>query len=131
MVEEHGDRIKVVYRHFPLPSHKYALTAAEATEAAGEQGKFWEMLDRLFAAQPNLNEEVIYETARSLGLDMTRFKAAMTQGRYLNSIRADIEEARGKGINATPTFIIGKTVLRGLPTYEKLEAAVLKELSSR
>lgn len=128
LVEEYGDRIKVVYRHLPLARHNYALIAAEAAEAAGEQGKFWEMESRLFANQSSLSEEMIYETARSIGLDMARFRDAMVQHKYLGLIQADIEEAKRKGVTGTPTFFVGQTVLRGLPSWEKLEAAVLQEL---
>ncbi len=123
--------MKFVYRHFPLPNHQYAVMAAEAAEAAGEQGKFWEMTDRLFADQATLSEEMIYGTASSLGLDMDRFKEAMAQHEALTLIQADVLEGQKKGIRATPTFIIGKTVLPGLPAWEKLEAALQKELESR
>lgn len=132
LVEEYGDRIKLVYRHFPLASiHRYAIPAAEAVEAAGEQGKYWEMEKQLFANQVNLSEEMIYETARGLGLDMARFNDAMKQHKYLARVQADFEEGKRKGIQGTPTFIVGQTVVRGLPTWEKMEAAVLKELQSK
>ncbi len=105
--------------------------AAEAVEAAGEQGKFWEMEQTLFANQASLSEEMIYETASKLGLNMDRFKAAMTQHKYLALVQADFEEGKRKGVNGTPTFFVGQTVLRGLPTWEKMEAAVRQELQPK
>ncbi len=104
------------------------MIAAEATEAAGEQGKFWEMADRIYSHQPDLNEQFLYDSASVLGLDQTRFKDAMASQRFLPVIEADFNEGRQRGINGTPTFIVGRTVISGLPTWDKLEAAVLKEL---
>lgn len=128
LIDQYGDQVKLVYRHFPLSIHRYAVIGAEALEAAGEQGRFWEMKDRLFANQAALSEEMIYDTARSLGLDMQRFRDALARHKYAAKVQTDLDEGRRKGINGTPTFFVGQTMLRGLPTWEKLEAAVQHEL---
>src|SRR3989344_8159194 len=74
VIKEYGDRILFVYRHFPLlATHQYALKAAEAAEAAGEQGKFWEYHDLLFAKQDNLKTEDLKRYAQELELDTAKF----------------------------------------------------------
>lgn len=122
--------MKVVYRHLPLPNHQYAVVAAEAAEAAGEQGKFWEMADRLFADQAVLSEAKITEIARSLGLDRARFNDSMVQHRNLGKIAADVEEARRRNLRGTPTFFVGQAMISGAPPWEKLKAEVDKQLQS-
>jgi protein-disulfide isomerase len=128
LVENYGDRIKLVYRHFPLPSHQFALIAADAAEAAGEQGKFWEMADRLFVDQARLSEPMIYETAANLGLDMNRFRESVTQRRHARVIDDDTAEALRRNVRGTPTFFIGRNQLRATLKYEDFEKAVQAEL---
>jgi protein-disulfide isomerase len=107
------DQIRVVWKHLPLPFHESAALAAEAALAAGEQGKFWEMHDRLFASQDRLDPPALEEHARALGLDVPRFKAALDGARYRPRVEADLKLARDAGISGTPTFFINGEKLVG------------------
>lgn len=95
------------FRHFPLEAiHKAALKAGEASVCAGDQGKFWEMHDRLFQNQQKLAETDLLVHARAIGLDSARFLSCLDK-RMLATIRADQEEAKKFGVNSTPTFLFG------------------------
>lgn len=102
-----GDRVRFVFRHFPLSQlHPHALLAAEAAEAAGAQGKFWEMLEVLFQNQQNLEMPALLTYAADLGLDMGRFTRALQEHRSLPKVQRDFIEGVRSGVNGTPTFFI-------------------------
>jgi len=108
--KEYVDSGKVRYAFFDMPlesMHKSAFKAAEATRCAGDQGKYWEMHERLFASQKMLEPWSAH--AQALGLDGKMFEACMNSGKYANAVRADIAMAQQLGINATPTFLLGVT----------------------
>jgi protein-disulfide isomerase len=105
-----GGRMRFVFRHFPQSSiHPRASAAAEAAEAAGEQGKFWEMHASLFAHQAELDTMDLSHLALSLGLEIYKFEGGQSVERHLKRIRADFEGGVRCGVNKTPTlFINGK-----------------------
>jgi len=99
--------LRFVYRNFPLrESHPHAQQAAEAAEAAGAQGKFWEMHDRLFERQFALDGEYLIEYAGDLGLDVPRFRRELASGVYEPRVREDFRSGVMSGVNGTPTFFI-------------------------
>lgn len=105
------DNVKIVFRHFPLENiHKNAKIAALATEAAGEQGKFWEMHDRIFETQPFWAQkdakEVFKNYAKELGLNEEQFSSALEQEKYQDKIFQDQRDGRAAGVSGTPTFFI-------------------------
>jgi protein-disulfide isomerase len=103
-------KIKYVFRNFPLESiHKNAFKAHEAATCAGEQGKFWEMHDRLFANQTALAPTDIIGYAQTLGLDMQKFQGCFNVGLHTEQIRKDIAEGEKAGVTGTPTFFLGVT----------------------
>ena len=102
-----GDRLRFVYRHFPLSQmHEYAFGAAEAAEAAGAQGKFWEMHDMLFENQEALSEQDLLSYAADLGLDVDRFASDLNDGTFDEKVRHDFMGGVKSGVNGTPTFFI-------------------------
>ena len=102
-----GRRLRFVYRNFPLrESHPHAQQAAEAAEAAGAQGQFWEMHDRLFERQFALDGEYLIEYAGDLGLDVARFRKELVGGVYEPRVREDFRSGVTSGVNGTPTFFI-------------------------
>jgi protein-disulfide isomerase len=102
-----GNRLRFVYRHFPLAQiHPHAELAAEAAEAAGAQGKFWEMHDLLFKNQRTLDQGSLLGLARAANLDLDRFDREL-QGRvYQARVREDFLSGVRSGVNGTPTFYI-------------------------
>jgi protein-disulfide isomerase len=102
-----GDRLRFVFRHFPQSSiHPHASAAAEAAEAAGEQGKFWEMHEALFKHQKELAEIDLSHLALTLGLEIYRFEISRTREQYRRRIKADQESGERSGVHGTPTLFI-------------------------
>ncbi len=103
-------KIKLVYRDYPLVRiHPNACKAAEAAQCAGDQGKYWQMHDRLFANPKFLGEKDLHGHAKALGLDAAKFKTCLDSGRKKAGVRADIADAVKAGVRGTPTFLIGYT----------------------
>lgn len=101
-------KLKYVVRDFPLESiHKNAFKAAEAVRCAQDQGKFWEMHERLFANQQALSPEDLVGHAKELGLNVEGFKACLDEDTYATAIRKDMAEGQKAGVTGTPAFFIG------------------------
>lgn len=99
--------LRFVWRHFPMvTSHPMAQLASEAAEAAGEQGKFWEMVDLLFENQRGLDEDTLRRLARLLNLDVPRFQKALEEHKFEERVRSDFSDGVRSGVNGTPTFFI-------------------------
>jgi protein-disulfide isomerase len=109
-----GSNIKLVFRHFPLSKiHPHAFSAAVAAEAAGLQGKFWEMHDIIFENQKTLDAEHILLFAGKLGLDLDRFKNDIQQEGLIDKVEKDFESGIRSGTNRTPTFFINEIKFDG------------------
>ncbi|MCL5109549.1 MAG: thioredoxin domain-containing protein [Chloroflexi bacterium] len=130
LVDEYAGSVALVYRHFPLPNHPYAVPAAEAAEAAGEQGRFWEMHDAIFANQERLATTDFRQLAERLGLDMKRYDAALASGRPRVAVQADYEEARRIGAAYTPYLLVGGEVVQA-NSYQALKTAIERKLQSQ
>lgn len=106
-------KVKYVFRDLPLESiHKNAFKAAEAASCAGEQGKFWEMHDMLFAKQTALGPSELPSYAQEAGLDVPKFQQCLDSGEYAPAIRKNMTDASNSGITATPAFILGVSDLK-------------------
>ena len=100
-------KIKYVYNNVPLDQlHPSAFKAAEAAECAGDQGKFWEMHDKIFANQRSLSPSDLTTRAKEIGLDMTLFSQCLDSGKNTSSVRAGLTLAENFGVDGTPTFVI-------------------------
>ena len=109
--EKYGDKVRFVFRQFPLSFHQNAQMAAEAALAANEQGKFWELHDKMFADQAKLDRASLEATAKGIGLDMAAFKKALDDKAHAATIAADTKLGEEVGVDGTPTvFINGKRV---------------------
>jgi diadenylate cyclase len=123
--ERAGDRLRVVFRHFPLDSvHPHARRAAEAAEAAAAQGRFWEMHDLLFENQDDLDDEALRRYAARLGLDMARFEDDLAERRHAPRVREDRLDGERTGVEGTPTFFINGARYEGSLDLEGMLAAV-------
>ena len=106
MSKQYGDEVRVVFKHRPLPFHDRALPAALATEAAAEQGKFWEMHDALLSEPTQLSDADLERKAESIGLDVGRWRAAYRNERLKSRVDADIKLGDQLGVRGTPSFFI-------------------------
>ncbi len=105
--ERLSNEVLYVYRHLPIRTiHSHAQRAAEAAEAAGAQGKFWEMHSKLFKHQRALEEQDLVRYAQEIGLDMERFQSDMDQHVYADRVREDFRSGIRSGVNGTPTFFV-------------------------
>lgn len=102
-----GDRLRFVFRNFPLSSiHRHAMRAGEAAEAAAAQGKFWEMRDRLFEHQQRLEDSDLIAHAEAIALDVARFRRDMASHAFLARVQEDFRGGMRSGVKGTPTFFI-------------------------
>lgn len=127
--QQHGERVTLVYRHLPLTDlHPFAQPAAEAAEAAGAQGKFWEMHDALFENQDMLDEAALPAIAARLQLDAERFRSEFEGGEHRGRVGANAGQAHALGAKRTPTFFINGERYQGDSDHASLAAAVGKAL---
>lgn len=111
LLERNPNKIKVVFMNYPLPSHRYSGQAAVSALAAGRQGKFWEMHDKIFANYSNLNETKFVQFASELNLDLDRFNNDVKDPLLREKINADVNEGEKAGVHGTPTlFVNGRLV---------------------
>jgi len=116
--------VRLVFKDFPLPSHKLARPAHEAARCAGALGRYWPYHDRLFAAQPDFQRDDLIRYAVEVGLDREPFTACLDERRFAAAVEADVAQARGLGIRSTPTFIINNRPLVGAHPVETFRSVI-------
>jgi protein-disulfide isomerase len=114
VLKSYGDKVRFVVRDFPLTQHEWARKAAEAANAANEQGKFFEYAALLFQRQKALDVASLKKYASELGLDRTRFDAALDRGTFAAEVKHDLEDGEMYGVGSTPTIFINGVQLRVL-----------------
>ena len=128
--EEHPNKLKIYFKHLPLAQHPQALSASKTALAAGLQGKFWEMHDKLFENQTRLGEQTYIELAKEMGLDIERFNIDR-KSKQLDALLADdYAQAQSFRVTGTPTFVVNGRVVRGyqsLETFREIINTVLRE----
>ena len=128
--QTYGDKVRVVWKDFPLTQiHPQAFKAGEAGHCAGDQGKFWEYHDRLFANQQALQPNDLKQYAADLGLDAKVFAACLDSSKYGERVRDGVAEGSRLGVNSTPTIYINGRVLSGAQPYEVFVSVIDEELS--
>ena len=123
VIREYGDKVKLIVRDFPLQQHANAFKAAEAAEAAREQGKYWEFTALLFQNQGALEVVKLKEYATQVGLDRKKFDASLESNRYADKIMRDLDDGARIGVNSTPTLFVNGKLVRER-TREALKAAI-------
>jgi protein-disulfide isomerase len=129
LMKAYPNQIKLAFKNFPLGFHKQAMIASEAALAAGAQGKFWEMHDKIFTNQKQIDIDILKGYAQELNLDMNKFNTDLETNRYKKVIDSDMKLARGAGVRGTPTFFINGKKLVGakpLPAFQEVIDGIKK-----
>lgn len=129
LLKEKGDEFHFVFRNFPLREiHRFAHNAAIAAEAAGKQGKFWEMHDVIFDNQNRLTANYLMSLAESIGLDQVQFARDSNSEEVAKKVERDFESGIRSGVNGTPTFFLNSSILLTYDqTYDSLLDALFLE----
>ena len=122
-------KAKLAYRHLPLVNlHPQAFKAAEASECANEQGKFWEYHDKIFENQALLSDTIFSTWAGELGLDIEKFDECLSSGKYQDKVSKDMSDADSYGASGTPTFFVNGRILVGAQPFSAFQQAIEVEL---
>lgn len=129
ITDTYGERVRVVFRDFPLASHRTAPRAAEAAHCADEQGKFWEMHDLLLAkGGVPLSDGDLRKAAADAGAEVDLFNVCLASGRYAEAWKTSQEEGTRAGVTSTPTFFINGRMVIGAAPYEMFQSIIDDEL---
>jgi len=128
LMSEYKGKVRWVYRHFPLSFHAQSQKAAEASECAGDQGKFWEYGDKIFANQKSLSPSSFEQFSVDLGLNAGEFKTCLDSGKYAQKVRSDMQGGIAAGVKGTPATFINGELVGGAVPYEQLKAMVDSKL---
>ncbi len=127
----YGDKVRFVFRHYPLPFHEKAPKASEAAQCAADQGKFWPFHDALFADGASLELADLKKLAGSLGLNQATFDGCLDGGRQAERVAKDSAEGKQLGITGTPTFFVNGIRLVGAVPLEKFQSVIDAELKAK
>jgi protein-disulfide isomerase len=130
--EKYGDKVRLVYRDFPLSEiHPEAEPAAEAARCAGEQNKYWEYHNLLFSGQKDLGRETFVSYAQSISLNVANFTKCVDERRYQNEIKANYDFAAQLGVRSTPTFFVNGLAVVGAQPFEVFDQIITLELAGK
>ncbi len=125
VMAKYPTQVRWVFKHFPLDSiHPYARKAAIAAECAGEQNKFWEYTDEIYANQASLNEEYLTTAAKNTGLNVSKFASCVKDGKYDSRVNADLQQGQNYGVRGTPGSFLNGTTIPGAVPLEQIEAMI-------
>jgi protein-disulfide isomerase len=127
--ETYGDKVRWAFRHFPLSFHDKAEKAGEAAACAGDQGRFWEMHDRLWASSAKLGLADLKQHAVALGLDAAKFDQCLDSGQHAGLLERDEEAGQGYGVSGTPAFFVNGRPLVGAQPFEAFQQVIDDELA--
>ena len=116
--------MQLVFKHLPLSMHSKAQAAHEAAEAANQQGKFWEMHDKIFSDQRGMSEAKYLEYATELGLDVEKFKKDLKSPAVLKRIKVDTAQAQKLGVTGTPAFFVNGRFLSGAQPFDSFKRLI-------
>ena len=129
VMKKYGEKVRLVYRDYPLSFHKNAETAAMGSECAEEQGKFWEMHKAMFGNQQKLAATDLVETAGTIGLDKDKFKTCLDSGKFRPEVQKDFQDGQKAGVTGTPTFFINGVMIVGARDVASFSDIIDRELA--
>jgi protein-disulfide isomerase len=129
LLKKYDGKVRVVHKDLPLEAiHPLARQAAEAARCAGEQGKFWEYHDKLYAVSPKLSTDELKSSAREIGLDTAAFDQCFASGKYRGVVQKDLNDGAQLGLTGTPAFFINGREITGAQPLEAFAAVIDEEL---
>ncbi len=131
VMQVYGDKVRLVFRDYPLPMHPFARPAAEAASCANAQGKFWEYHAKLFENQGSLADDKLKQYAKDLGLDSAKFDECLTKKPFKDAIDKDIADGGKVGVNGTPAFFVNGRMLSGAQPFEKFKEIIDEEIAAK
>jgi len=131
VLKAYGDKIRFVYRHYPLPNHPNARPAAEAAVCAADQGKFWPYHDRLFEDPSKLGQSELKRDAADLGLDTAKFDACVDSHKFKTTVDADLQAGLEAGVDGTPAFFINGRMISGAQPFDVFKRIIDEELEMK
>ena len=131
VMKNYDGKVRLVYRDFPLPFHPHAAKAAEAAQCAADQGKYWEMHEKLFASQQKLDVPALKGYAKELGLDQGKFDKCIDSGDKAKVVEANKAAGSKVGVTGTPAFFINGYQLTGAQPYEEFKSLIDQELARK
>jgi protein-disulfide isomerase len=131
LMKDYDGKVRLVFRHFPLSFHPFAAKAAEAAACAADQGKFWQMHDKMFGNQQKLAVEDLKSFAKDVGLDQGKFDKCLDSGEKAPLVSADEKDGEQAGVSATPAFFINGIFINGAVPYEQFKETVDRELKGK
>jgi predicted DsbA family dithiol-disulfide isomerase len=129
VLQAYKGKVRLVYKEFPLPNHPNAQKASEAALCAHEQGKYWEMHDKLFANQTALEVEALKGYARDLALDTARFDLCLDSDAKRADVRAGLKAGEAAGVTGTPAFFVNGRLISGAVPFERFKELIDAELA--
>ena len=129
VMDTYDQKVRLVFRQFPLNIHANAQKAAEASLCAEEQGKFWEMHDVMFKEQRSLGTDQLKEKAARLGLDATAFNECLDSSRFAEAVAADLEAGSQAGVTGTPALFVNGRFLSGAQPFAEIAKLIDEELA--
>jgi len=126
---KYGNKVRIVFRDFPLSFHDKAQKAAEAGQCANEQGKFWAMHDWMFDNQSALDEASLKAAARKLGADGDKFDQCLTSSKYASVVQKSMKEGGEAGVKGTPAFFVNGVFISGAQPFEKFKTEIDRALA--
>jgi len=126
----YGDKVRIVFRDFPLDSHREAVPAAVAARCAGRQGKFWEMHDKLFSHQREMGEALYQKAAKEIGLDAAKFSECRKDPKVAEAVKSDLRDGTKAGVGSTPTFFVNGLPVEGAIPFDEFRKVIDAELAA-
>jgi protein-disulfide isomerase len=124
ILTDYKGKVKLVYRHYPLSFHENAQKAAEASECANDQGKFWELHDKMYQNQTALTVDNLKQYAKDLKLNTSKFNTCLDNGTYAQKVKDEETQGTSYGVEGTPATFVNGTLVSGAVPYDSFKQVI-------
>jgi protein-disulfide isomerase len=131
LMKDYDGKVRLVFRNFPLEIHPFAAKAAEAADCAADQGKFWQIHDKMFTNQEKLSVDDLKSYAKEIGLDTAKFDKCLDSGEKQAQVAEDQKAGQAAGVSGTPAFFVNGIFINGAQPYEHFKQTIDRELQNK